>query len=731
MIRQFLALTLGILLATTASAQHIRIVDTEGNALPAITVSGGMNGITDAKGELTGNATKYPVSIQLSGLMYEPVIWNIKSDRPVTIVLNPRKNNLEETIVTGVPRPMKLQNALSQYRLITREEFRAQGSVTLADALATRLNISIANDNILGAGIKMQGMSGNKVKILIDGLPVNGREGGNIDLGQLNLNNIERIETVQGPMSIVYGSDALGGVINLITRKSAKSWEASAGFNYESIDKYNADFNVSRRWNRHQVLVGGGRNYFAGWNILDTAATLPKRRMEWKPKEQYFGNATYNYTAKSGFKAQLSSDYTHEKITDRGTAYVDPYRAYALDAYYRTNRLNTRLIMDKKAGKTGHWESRNSYALYYRTRQEVSKDLVTLNEAVSKNQANQDTSRYDDITLRSNYSNVVKKLKYDAGYDISLQRGTSGKIPNGSRQINDYALYQNIAYQLLHDRLALQASFRESYNTQYNAPLIYAFQALYTPFEKMQIRASYANGFRAPTLKEQYLVFVDNNHKIYGNENLKPETGNHLQASVSYQPYQHKGNYVQVVATGFYNDVNNQIALGNMDPTNPNNLEYRYSNITHLRNVVGNVQVEQQWQNLNLVLEYGITHTYAEEYPAFSAGEFTARGNYFWKEGKVAFNAFYKYTGSSVNVTEGIDGIATYNGTVDGYHRLDGSLSRKFLNKKIEVIAGVKNILDVRRISGTTLTSSGAHTSSIGGTMLPRTFFTTVRLNLN
>ena len=147
---------------------------------------------------------------------------------------------LEETVVTGVPMPVKLQNALAQYRIITKAAMLAQGAVTVADALTTQLNINLGNDRVLGSNITMQGLGGDKVKLLIDGLPVNGRENGNIDLGQISLNNVARIEIVQGPMSVLYGSDALGGVINIITAKATKQ-AVSAGFNYEDAGRYNAD----------------------------------------------------------------------------------------------------------------------------------------------------------------------------------------------------------------------------------------------------------------------------------------------------------------------------------------------------------------------------------------------------------------------------------------------------------------------------------------------------------
>lgn len=731
-----------LLIGFSANAQQLVITVIEqssGNGAGGVMVkAGAITGQTNFDGIVTLPVTTFPVQVELSGIGYEATQQKVQAAGAVTIPISRSRNSLNETVVTGVARPTRLQNALSQYRVITRAENMAQGNITLADALATRLNINIGNDQLLGTSTRLQGMSGNKIKILIDGLPVNGREAGNIDMGQLNLNNVERIEMVQGPMSVVYGSDALGGVINLITRQSSKTWEANGGFNYESIGKYNFDVNASRRWGRHQLSVGGGRNYFKGWLEMDTTVGAPRRRLLWKPKEQYLANATYNYVAKSGFKAQLATDYTREKITNLGDvdmAGSPETRGYAVDEYYRTNRLNNRLILGNKIGKNGRWESRNSYSLYYRTREKLSKNMVTLEEELTKGKGDQDTSRYDDINLRSNYSNILGRLKYDAGYDVLLQFGKSGKIPGNSKYMGDYALYQNFSMGFLKEKLTLQASLRETFNTQYDVPLIYSFQVLYTPVQKVQVRASHARGFRAPTMKEQYLDFVDNNHKIYGNPDLKAETGDHTQVSVSYQAYEKDGNYVQVIASGFYNDVSNQIALARKRAPADTN-EYIYTNFTRMKNAIFNLQLEQQWQNFHLVLEYGLTHAYGQKglYETYRATEYTARANYYWKWSGLTFNLFYKRVGSQPNVAEGIDGIATQSGTLQAFDRMDASLERKFWKKKIQLIAGVKNIFDVRSVGavgGGGGSSGGGHAVAGGSNFLPRTFFSTLRLNLN
>merc|ERR1711965_356759 len=96
-------------------------------------------------------------------------------------------------------------------------------AVTLKDVLVNQNNIRVAQDNVLGSSMSLQGMSGQNIKILIDGIPVIGRLNGNIDISQINLNTIERIEIIEGPLSVNYGTDALAGTINLISQKNKKN----------------------------------------------------------------------------------------------------------------------------------------------------------------------------------------------------------------------------------------------------------------------------------------------------------------------------------------------------------------------------------------------------------------------------------------------------------------------------------------------------------------------------
>lgn len=684
---------------------------------------------TNAQGDVSASIDKLPSLIEVYNMGFDPEYYMIdKQENNITIALTKRYAALNDFVVTGLSKASLPQDASSIYKIISAATIRAQGAITLNDALNNQLNMSVGDDQILGSSIKMQGLGGDKVKLLIDGMPVNGREAGNIDLGQFNLANTDHIEIIQGPMSVVYGADALGGVINIITKDAQKTWQAEANANYESIGKYNFNLSGSKSIKRHSFSIGLGRNYFQGWKYLDTIE--PKRNMLFKPKEQYFGNLNYCYSAASGFRIRIATDLLSEKVTNKGSAIINPYYGYATDEYYYNKRAISRLNLDGKLGETGHWQMMYGYSYYHRIRSRYRKDLVTLEQSLTNATGDQDTSRYNEFNLRGAYNNKIKKLDYTVGYDVDLQSGISDKIPGGDRILNDYAAYTVLKYHLLKN-LQAQFGLRAAYNTIYKAPLIPSFNLLYKPKHQINLRASYSKGYRAPSLKELYLDFVDQNHDITGNQNLKAEKGDHVQVSASYMLYEKQVNYAQLLITGFYNNIYNSIALVPMD-TNVNSLRYTYGNLEHEQNLIGTIELEGQQSNFHYKLGYSYLYTFAQTtYSAFDAQSITATLQYYWKWSKINFSLFDKYNGAQPFLAATIDGSVAYNGKQPSYNMLDFSVQRSFLKKKIEWTVGVKNILNVQTITAEGFTTGGAHSGDGFENFLPRRLFTSVRVNLH
>ena len=127
--------------------------------------------------------------------------------------------NLAEVVVTGQLKEITADKSVYDIKVVDKKKLNSGIYSNLGSLLDKTLNINLAQDNVLGSSISINGISGRNVKILVDDVPVIGRLAGNIDLSQLNLLNIERVEIVKGPMSTIYGSDALAGTINIVTKK--------------------------------------------------------------------------------------------------------------------------------------------------------------------------------------------------------------------------------------------------------------------------------------------------------------------------------------------------------------------------------------------------------------------------------------------------------------------------------------------------------------------------------
>ena len=199
---------------------------------------------------------------------------------------------IRDRVVTAQYAENSSEKAVHKIKVIDQKKIETLGAVNLRDVLTNETNVRITQDNVLGSSTSVQGLSGQNVKILIDGVPIIGRVGGNIDLSQINLNDIERIEIIEGPLSVEYGTNALAGTINLITKKSArKKYNLNLNTYYETVGQYNVDGSLKFNRKGYNYSLTGGRIFFDGWDVSDPFITMntikiadSTRFNSWKPK---------------------------------------------------------------------------------------------------------------------------------------------------------------------------------------------------------------------------------------------------------------------------------------------------------------------------------------------------------------------------------------------------------------------------------------------------------------
>lgn len=625
--------------------------------------------------------------------------------------------NIQEMCVTAQSQATSTENTVQKISIISEQQIKQSGSNNLADILTYQTGIRLSQDNILGTSMDLSGISGQNVKILIDGVPIIGRQNGNLDLSQINLNNVERIEIVEGPLSVYYGTDALAGTINIITKKSPKKG-ISVEINpfYETIGNYNLNGSVSLQLSKHTVSIGGGRNYFDGWSAKDQFAEFPKKRLAdtnrvktWKPKEQYFGDLRYQF-ANEKWTFSLTGKYFDELIVNRGMP-TAPYYENAFDDYYHTQRIDGNITSENRF-KKGKLNTLVAYNDFKRIKNTYYVDLTTLDQVLAQTEGAQDTSRFDQITGRLIYSSsLLKSLEYQVGADINYSTGEGRRIENGSQSIGDYAGFITIDWKIK-NKFTIKPGFRYAYNTEFKSPVIPSLNLLYR-VKKFSFRGSVARGFRAPDLKELYMDFVDINHNITGNKNLKAEDSWNYSFFTNWMKQTEKNNLFKIEYGTYYNQITNLITLG---ITADNS--YTYINIGKYSTIgqqLGFTFKSKQW-NVNLSTTYiGRYNPESEtrDVKTYSfSPEVSTKINYTFYKDRLHANIFYKFNGKLQSFyLNSEDEVITSQQSV--YNILDASITADLFKKKhLSITLGAKNLLNVQQINVSGQGSGGVHSST-------------------
>lgn len=682
--------------------------------------------MTDGNGVLVIDETWTAVRVKLKHLSYQTKVTNVTaSENTITLYLD----NIEMTtfVVTGQYTPSSDENTSHKVRVIDSKRIEAQGAVNLQELMEQEMNIRVSQDNVLGSSMSVQGLSGENVKILIDGVPVVGRLNGSVDLTQINLNNIERVEIVEGPLSVSYGTNALAGTINLITKKNKDTFGGNVDAYYETIGQYNFNGRVDFGVKTHSFSVSAGRNFFDGYSQVDTS-----RVMEWKPKAQVFGNFKYSNTFKK-LSYDLTSDVFNEKLESRG-APRQPYNESAFDDYFTTNRYSNALNLSYIPNKNSSINVLGGYNYYNRIKNRYLKDLVNVTYELVDAPNQQDTSVFDLIFSRGTYSfsKDSAKINYQVGYDINVESNRGRRIDEGEKEIGDYAVFGSLEYRPT-EKTIVRPGLRYAYNTAYEAPLIPSLNIRHQFTKHLTTRFSWGRGFRAPSLKELHFLFVDINHNIAGNPDLLAEKSDNLMFQMSYKRGIKRGVY-NFDLSGFYNSVQNQISLALVDQASQ---LYTYTNIGQFYSQGLNFNSGFRYKTYKTNLGVSWTGRYnleSETNPTlqrfFYTPEVMASFGYEIEKWQATFNLFYKHTGAVLGYFESeLDGVIQYE--LEAYNMMDFTVIKYFFKKKLNVTLGAKNIFDVGNILSDQAVGAGVH--SAGSNIVPvawgRTYFTRIAYN--
>lgn len=653
----------------------------------------------------------------------------------LTLSLNPIISEQSEVVVTAQYAQQRANESVHRIKVIDRAKIESMGAVNLKDVLTNELGVRLSQDNILGSDMSLQGISGENVKILIDGVPVVGRLNGNIDISQINLQEIDHIEIVEGPLSVNYGTNALAGVVNLISKKPAFSKiTGTLGSYYESSGHYNLTTDLNYGSKFHSVGISFGRNFFDGWHDHHSTFQNPlpiadsNRFMTWKPKEQIFGGLFYQWNHNGWFFRYKLNGFT-ETVLNRGYP-RPPYQESAFDDEYHTQRIDNALTLKKNFSGKGIINVLASYNKYDRVKNTYFVDLTNLNRQLTSNPSDQDTSFFDQWVFRGNYasSRDSAKLNYQVGFDILIESAEGRRILDTRKEQGDYALFATAEYRPIKS-LVIRPGIRYAYNTTYETPVLPSLNLKWEFAKEWNLRASYARGFRAPGIKELYFEFVDINHNIIGNTELEAEQSDNYSASLV-RPIQFKKITLENELSGFYNVISNRISLANITST-----EFSYVNIGSFQSTGARYNFKLKNKQLTASAGIGwigqasdvVSQQFANSFLFYP--EVQSSVIYSIKKWRTSIAVFYKYNGKLPRFFLD-ENQEVQEGVTQDYHLLDLTLTQRLFDERVMLTIGSKNLLNITAIQSTVngaVHSEAASSISVG---TGRTYFASVQINL-
>ncbi len=497
-----------------------------------------------------------------------------------------RQFDLNEVVVTGTRTPKFLKNTPIQTRVINARELARLDATNVQDLLQQELpGVEFSYAMNQQTHLNFSGFGGQGVLFLVDGERLAGETMDDVDFTRLNMDNVERIEIVKGAASALYGSNATGGVINIITKRNRQPWTLNVNARYakHNEQRYGATWGLNSKHRNNMLSAHFNRmdNYdvhSAANPVTRIISTVYgdktvnlKEQLTWSPASNFSltGRAGYFFreTVRSADQPERYRDFSGGLRMNWQISDADDLQAsYAFDQYDKSDyqRITRLDIRD-------YSNVQNSFRLLY----------------------NHTFGGGDVLTVGSD-------LLHDYLYNTNLEGET--------RKQDSWDLFAQYDWRL-NDQWELVGALRYDYFSDgKDSHLTPKLNVCYKPLRNLAIRAGYGMGFRAPTLKEKYYNFdMSGIWIVEGNEHLKSEVSHNFNLSAEYT----KGHY-NYTASIYYNKVKNKLSTAApYFKTAEDKLPYLpYSNLDDYSVCGGEVGAQAKWNN---GLGARITYAYTKE----------------------------------------------------------------------------------------------------------------------
>ena len=623
-----------------------------------------------------------------------------------------RTYTLNPVVVTGSGHHQRLKSTATPVHVLSSQEIREQG-ITTFDAAITRMMPQVSmSPNSMGTFLRLNGLGNKYILILINGQKLIGDISSNIDLNRINMDRVKRIEVLDGAASSLYGSDAIAGVINIITDQptqqmvsvTSNTRVSGHGIFTENVtlDIYKNGFGsyTSFSHDRADSYQNNDLEYVKG-SDTETQQTIAPFFTGYRANNV---GQKFTYSPNEHLALNAGVDFMR-KITDRPDTRPDITGGTDYEMRYRGLRWNV--------GGIYKFTSRNSLQADFtadRFRYGKQYDVETKNFAIgdyveSKKQKSLEFQLKAILGLMKNSTTI-----FGADWRQDYLTATSGNINQNAYTLAAFAQHEMTFFNVLTATVGLRLTQHETFDTHLTPKVT----LMYSP-GNFRLRATYSAGFRAPGLDEIYYHYFSVNRGkpqiIFGNENLSPEKSNYFSLNAEYRT-----NVLAVSVTGYINRISDMVVRQNIDVDEATlaMLQTEFPEMTaeqaakleryslYQNSDKGDVKGVQVNVSANIFRGFNLSANYAYTYARTKSGdEWTVLERSIRNAATVAANYFHEWNnyGLNVNINARFQSKTYYPDYEDapGYGIWNLNTSHTFTGVKhvlIEPSLGIDNIFN-------------------------------------
>ena len=511
--------------------------------------------------------------IRVSAIGYESFTFvlsqalNKGNGEELIIELQEHPLNLNQVVITGTGTHHKMKETPVPIEVISNKEISNAGVSNFQQALSI-LNPSFSfTTNAMGTTNTINGLSNSHILVLVDGQKLAGNMSGSTDISRVNMSNVKRIEVLKGAASSLYGSDAIGGVINIITNESKTPVSASSYTKYGSNKQFEQSINADFYTQKFASYTAYTRRQSDGWQLNPEAVSIkngiagePSRTVRMASdkfssniaSQKFIFNPTKSlsiYANGSFYNKDIDRPSTIEDKS--GYEYTLISRAYnfGLGAKYllgKSNYISLDLYND-------NYDNSNKYIVDVKDKK---GNLINSIGDISLNQKQHYYSANAKTVINLGQYNILSGgLEY-----VNERLNNPGSLPEPKNNYT-YSVYAQDEIKFLNNFKAIVGG-RYVYHQKFGSKFTPKVSLMYS-IDNFNVRASFAQGFRAPSLKELYYVKENRSSISLGNPNLKAENSNYYSLNFEYNC-----KFFAASASAYINDVKNLISLEDVaDPS--------------------------------------------------------------------------------------------------------------------------------------------------------------------